>query len=111
MPVSATGVIAVEYVRPAFGADAYCIQRRPVLGVERVPTRVAGSRIGSRAIAVVRSARPAVGGTEGLVILRVAAGFGRLRRCRVGVTARSAMMKTQFRSGFAWLVGVIVRPV
>jgi hypothetical protein len=74
MPVTATSLVTVEYVRPPLGADINVLHLRPVRGIDRIPSRTI--RV-DRPTAVI--SRLAVRGRpEHLVVLRATARLGRL---------------------------------
>jgi hypothetical protein len=74
VPVTATSLVTVEYVRSSLGADIDVLHLRPVRGIDRIPSRTI--RV-DRPAAV--SSRLAVRGRpKHLVVLRATARLGRL---------------------------------
>jgi hypothetical protein len=91
MPVTATSLVTVEYVRPPLGADIDVLHLRPVCGIDRIPS------------GTIRIGRP-----EHLVVLRATARLGRLGRLGwLGPRGRNVASRT-FPLRRA---EVIVRPV
>jgi hypothetical protein len=101
MPVTATSLVTVEYVRPPLGADIDVLHLRPVRGIDRIPPRTI--RIGRPAAVISRLA--VRGRPKHLVVLRATARLGRLGR--LGPRARNVASRT-FPLRRA---EVIVRPV
>jgi len=98
VPVAAACLVAVEYVGGPFRADVDVLGLRPVLGINRIPTRT--FRIG-RPTATI--SRPIVsGGPEHLVVLLATTRLGRLRPPRRNIATRHPPLGP---------VEVVVRPI
>ena len=101
VPVTATSLIAVEYVGGPFRGDVNILGLRPVLGINRIPTRT--FRI-DRLTAII-SRLAARSDPERLVVLFAATRLGRLRLPRGNITTR------QLPIGPVEVVKVVVRPI
>ncbi len=103
--VPASGLVAVQYVHPAFGADLNLVWGWAVRRVHRIP---AGMIRIDRGVVVVSTA--AIGGPERLVALLAGPRFRRLGAGRGRVGDRSAGSTALFSPG-EFRRDVAIRPV
>jgi len=101
VPVTATARLAVEYVGGPLGRDVNILRFRPVLGINRIPTRT--FRI-DRLTAII-SRLVVRSDPERLVVLLAATRLGRLRPPRGNITTRHLPL------GPVEVVEVVVRPI